>query len=163
MDYTSIFTLMRAEVTLTAILVLVFLYDLVAGERGRCWFSAVTCGLLLLSALHMRPYSLLIISRSLTLHKGDGSGRAGRQTIAQSVAVIIPQKLRFSIHNTDSSLVAGIGADAAAVAFLLINMNHSSNHKTLPPDKNEICECSFCCFLIVQADYTIMTLINMLF
>lgn len=46
MDYTSIFTLMRAEVTLTAILVLVFLYDLVAGERGRCRFSAVVCGLL---------------------------------------------------------------------------------------------------------------------
>lgn len=46
MDYTSIFTLMRAEVTLTAILVLVFLYDLVAGERGRLRFSAVVCGLL---------------------------------------------------------------------------------------------------------------------
>ena len=46
MDYTSIFTLMRAEVTLTAILVLVFLYDLVAGERGRRRFSAVVCGLL---------------------------------------------------------------------------------------------------------------------
>ena len=46
MDYTSIFTLMRAEVTLTAILVLVFLYDLVAGVRGRRRFSAVVCGLL---------------------------------------------------------------------------------------------------------------------
>ena len=46
MDYTSIFTLMRAEVTLTAILVFVFLYDLIAGQRGRRWFSAVVCGLL---------------------------------------------------------------------------------------------------------------------
>ena len=46
MDYTSIFTLMRAEATLTAILVLVFLYDLVAGERGRRRFSTVVCGLL---------------------------------------------------------------------------------------------------------------------
>ena len=51
MDYTSIFTLMRAEVTLTAILVLVFLYDLVAGERGRRWFSAVTCGLLVVQVV----------------------------------------------------------------------------------------------------------------
>ena len=33
MDYTSIFTLMRAEVTLTAILVFVFLYDLMAEKR----------------------------------------------------------------------------------------------------------------------------------
>ena len=46
MDYTSIFPLMRAELTLTAILVLVFLYDLIAGERGPRWFSAVTCVLL---------------------------------------------------------------------------------------------------------------------
>ena len=46
MDYTSIFPLMRAELTLTAILVLVFLYDLIAGERGHRWFSAVTCVLL---------------------------------------------------------------------------------------------------------------------
>lgn len=50
MDYTSIFTLMRAETVLAAILVLVFLYDLIAGERGRRWFSAVTCGLLVVQA-----------------------------------------------------------------------------------------------------------------
>ena len=40
MDYTSIFTLMRAEVTLTAILVFVFLYDLMAGERARRRFCS---------------------------------------------------------------------------------------------------------------------------
>lgn len=50
MDYTSIFTLMRAETVLAAILVLVFLYDLIAGERGHRWFSAVTCGLLVVQA-----------------------------------------------------------------------------------------------------------------
>ena len=46
MDYTMIFPLMRAELTLTAILILLFLYDLLAGKRGRRWFSAVACGLL---------------------------------------------------------------------------------------------------------------------
>ena len=51
MDYTSIFPLMRAELTLTAILVLLFLYDLIAGERGRRWFSAVACGLLVVQVL----------------------------------------------------------------------------------------------------------------
>ena len=44
MDYTSIFTLMRAEVTLTAILVFVFLYDLMAGSAhaaaSRPWSAA---------------------------------------------------------------------------------------------------------------------------
>ena len=44
MDYTSIFTLMRAEVTLTAFLGFVLLYDLMAGERARRRFSAVACG-----------------------------------------------------------------------------------------------------------------------
>ena len=51
MDYTSIFTLMRAEVTLTAILVLLFLYDLMAGERGRRYFSAVACSLMVVQVV----------------------------------------------------------------------------------------------------------------
>ncbi len=51
MDYTSIFTLMRAEVTLTAILVFVFLYDLVAGERARRRFSAVVCCLMVVQVV----------------------------------------------------------------------------------------------------------------
>ena len=56
MDYTMIFPLMRAELTLMAILVIVFLYDLIAGERGRRWFSAVTCVLLLVQvAVNLVP------------------------------------------------------------------------------------------------------------
>ena len=51
MDYTSIFTLMRAEVTLTAILVFVFLYDLMAGERERRRFSAVVCCLMVVQVV----------------------------------------------------------------------------------------------------------------
>ena len=51
MDYTSIFTLMRAEVTLTAILVFVFLYDLMVGERARRRFSAVVCCLMVVQVV----------------------------------------------------------------------------------------------------------------
>jgi len=39
MDYSNIFTSMQAEVTLIAVIVLLFLYDLIAGERGRRRFS----------------------------------------------------------------------------------------------------------------------------
>ena len=46
MDYSNIFSYMQAEVTLIAVIVLLFLYDLIAGERGRRWFSAVSVGLL---------------------------------------------------------------------------------------------------------------------
>jgi len=42
---------MQAEVTLIAVIVLLFLYDLIAGERGRRWFSAVACGLLAVQVL----------------------------------------------------------------------------------------------------------------
>ncbi len=51
MDFTSIFIWMRAEVSLAAIFVLLFLYDLIAGERGRRYFSAVTCTLLAVQVL----------------------------------------------------------------------------------------------------------------
>ena len=33
MDYSNIFTSMQAEVTLIAVIVLLFLYDLIAGDR----------------------------------------------------------------------------------------------------------------------------------
>lgn len=51
MDYSNIFTYMQAEVTLVAVIVLLFLYDLIAGERGRRYFSAVACGLLAVQAV----------------------------------------------------------------------------------------------------------------
>ena len=51
MDYSNIFVYMQAEMTLVAVIVLLFLYDLVAGERGRRWFSPVACGLLVVQVL----------------------------------------------------------------------------------------------------------------
>ena len=51
MDYSDIFSYMQAEVTLIAVIVLLFLYDLIAGERGRRRFSAVACGLLAVQVL----------------------------------------------------------------------------------------------------------------
>ena len=51
MDYANIFLYMRAEVTLTAVLVLIFLFDLFAPERMRRHFSAVACGLLVVQLL----------------------------------------------------------------------------------------------------------------
>ena len=51
MDYSNIFSYMQAEVTLIAVIVLLFLYDLIAGERGRRRFSAVACGLLAVQVL----------------------------------------------------------------------------------------------------------------
>lgn len=51
MNYANIFTYMQAEVTLTAVLVLLFIFDLFAGERARRYFSPVACCLLLVQLL----------------------------------------------------------------------------------------------------------------
>ncbi len=42
---------MRPELTLIAVIVILFLYDLIAGKRGRRYFSAVACVLLLVQTL----------------------------------------------------------------------------------------------------------------
>ncbi len=47
MDYANIFSLMRPELTLIAILVIVFIYDLVAVGRARNFFGPLTCTLML--------------------------------------------------------------------------------------------------------------------
>lgn len=56
MNYTDILIYMRHEVTLMAIIIVLFIYDLAAGRRGRGRFSAVTCCLLLLqTAINIIP------------------------------------------------------------------------------------------------------------
>ena len=47
MNYTDILIYMRHEVTLMAIIIVLFIYDLAAGKRGRSRFSAVACCLLI--------------------------------------------------------------------------------------------------------------------
>ena len=51
MEYSNIFTYMQAELSLIAVIVLLFLYDLIAGERGRRYFAAVACTLLTVAIL----------------------------------------------------------------------------------------------------------------
>ena len=62
MDYANIFLYMRAEVTLTAVLVLIFLFDLFAPERMRRHFSAVACGLLVVQlAVNLVPHEVGVL------------------------------------------------------------------------------------------------------
>ena len=56
MNYTDILIYMRHEVTLMAIIIVLFIYDLAEGKRGRSRFSAVACCLLLVQvALNIVP------------------------------------------------------------------------------------------------------------
>lgn len=51
MNYSHLFPCMQAEVTLTAILVLLFLFDLFAGTKQRRWFQPLTCMLMVIHIL----------------------------------------------------------------------------------------------------------------
>ena len=79
-----------------------------------------------LSGLHRR----LVVGGSLPHLKGDGSGGAGGQTVAQAVAVVLPGELGHPVHHLDGTLVAGGGTGPAAVTFTLVNVNDLTDHKT---------------------------------
>jgi hypothetical protein len=72
--------------------------------------------------------SFLIISSSLALHKRNGSGGAGGQTVAQTVAVVIAEQSGFSVYHTDGTFVTGGSTGTASVAQALVNLNNSPYH-----------------------------------
>ena len=74
-----------------------------------------------------------VISRSFTFFKGYRACWTSRKTISQTVAVVLPHKLRFSVHNVDSALVTGFGAYSAAGAFFLVNFYNFSYHVRSTP------------------------------
>ena len=68
------------------------------------------------------------IGQRLALDKADCICGTCRQAIAQTVAIIVTQKLGFITNYANRALMAGLGADAAAVTFIFIDMNNSSKH-----------------------------------
>ena len=73
-------------------------------------------------------HCLLVVCGGLALGKGDRSGRARGQAVAQPVAVIIPQELCLAAHHADSAFVTSRRASAAAVAFFFVNLNDLPQH-----------------------------------
>ena len=73
-------------------------------------------------------HSGFIVGGCLPLFKGNSIHGASRQAIAQTVAVVLPEQLCFAGYNANGTLVAGSGAQTAAVAFLFIDGNDSSDY-----------------------------------
>ena len=92
--------------------------DAAAGTAG------VSRGLGSLGRLHRR----LVVGRSLPLLKGDGAGGAGRQTVSQPVAVVLPHQSGLAVHQVDGPLMAGVDTLAAAVTLFLIDVNDPPDH-----------------------------------
>ena len=83
---------------------------------------------LLLAGAHRR----LIKGGSFALHKSNGVGGTGGQAVAQTVAVILAQQSGLAIYHADCALLTGMGAQAAADAFILVDADNLANHLDTP-------------------------------
>ena len=79
----------------------------------------------------------LVVGRCFPLLKGNRIHGASGQTVAQAVAVVLPEELCLAIHNANGTLMAGVGTQAAAIALIFVNGDDSSDHRFT----------SCCCFV----------------
>ena len=78
---------------------------------------------------HVLLDSRFIVGSRFPLHKGDGAGGAGGQTVPQTVAVVIAQQTGFAADHTDGTFVTGGSTNAAAIAFFFIYVDNSTDHR----------------------------------
>ena len=88
-------------------------------------------GLFLLCFFHC----FFVVFGSFPFFKSDRTGGTAGQTVAETVTEIFPDQLSFAIDDVDSSFMARLGAETAAVAFLFVYMYDLPNH--------------FCCLLLL--------------
>ena len=98
-----------------------------AAAEGRFLFC-------LFSREYMRLHCLFVISGRFSLDDSDGICRTGRQAVAESVAVIIPNQLCLPVYDGDRALVACLRAQAAARAGRLVNFNDRPFRRRPFPD-----------------------------
>ena len=91
--------------------------------------AALGCGLLGLGLQH----GGLIVGRGFPGLEGDCPGGAAGQAVPQAVAIVLPGKVGLAANEGNGPLVAGLDAQAAAIAFFLIDMNDLTNHRLVPP------------------------------
>ena len=90
--------------------------------------AARASGVRLRFCLHIGLHGGFVISGGFALDERDGAGRADRQAVAEAVAVVVAEQSGFAVHHADSALVAGVGAQAAAVAFFFVDFDNFANH-----------------------------------
>ena len=97
-----------------------FCFGNIFSVKSFCLTAGTSAGnfCLLCFLFHIGFYSLFIICGGFTFYKGYCSCGTGGQTVAQTVAVIVTQKLCLSVYHADSTFVTSLGAGSASVAFL---------------------------------------------
>ncbi|MPM22932.1 hypothetical protein SDC9_69392 [bioreactor metagenome] len=76
----------------------------------------------------MLLHRFLVVGVGLSLLEGDGAHGAFADAVAETVAVGFADQLRLAANDPDGSLVAGFGADAAAVALVLVDSYDSPHY-----------------------------------
>jgi Flp pilus assembly protein protease CpaA len=69
-----------------------------------------------------------VVCVCFALYESDGAGGANGKTVAEAVAVIVSQQLRFSVHHTDCAFMASVDTEATTVAFFLVDLDDFSDH-----------------------------------
>ena len=95
--------------------------------------TTAICGTILLLGgsglfLLVFQHGLLVIGGCLALFKGDGTGGAAGQAVAEAVAVVVAHKLGLSVHEADGTLMAGSDTGTTAIAFFFVYMNDFTYH-----------------------------------
>ena len=74
-----------------------------------------------------------IIGGSFPLFKGNGACRTVGQTVPKTVTEVLSDEFCLSVDDIDSTLMAGLGAESAAVALFFVYMDDFSDPSTSPP------------------------------
>ena len=73
---------------------------------------------------------LIVRERLPAPRRTDGVSGAGRQAVAQPVAVVVAHQARLAVDHSDGTLVARVDTQAAAGAFVLVDVNNLAEHGT---------------------------------
>ena len=76
----------------------------------------------------MRFHGLLVVGGGFAEIKGNGPRRAGGQTVAEAVAVVVAHEAGLAVLHDDGAFVAGRGTETASGAGFFVDMNDSSEH-----------------------------------
>ena len=77
-------------------------------------------------------HGLFVVRGGFTLGDRYCAGGTRGQAVAHAVAVVVLDESRLAVHHRDGSLMARLGAKAAAVALLCIYLDYLSLHGRSP-------------------------------
>jgi len=73
-------------------------------------------------------YGGFIVGGGFTFLKRDGARGADRETVPQTVTVVVAQQPCTAIYHTDCTLMTGFNAQSTAITFFLVDVYYFTQH-----------------------------------